>query len=358
VVEAPAVWSSTGARRSRKCTSLGEFQAHECARTLKVAGMQSHLRPGPHGFVLWRDAVATGRVEALRGSLRKGQLIRIRPGVYRPVKPGDQPPFGAQRHAELVRAAAVTLQRPVFTAHSAAALLGLPLISGWPTSVYLDSSTRRGGCRPGVVQVGRLGDDTPTLTDGVRTTSIEVTLIQLARLTTLRDALAATDAALRSPRHPGQRPALTTMERLGAAHERLRPYRGCRRMDAVLERATDQSDSPLETDSRLLFEHHGYAQPVLQHPIDLPEVGITARLDFYWPEVDAAAEADGRGKYRRATVEESADSVIAEKDRENAIRRRVRAFDRWDWADRRAVGPVLVRLDAMRIPRVRPVSVL
>ncbi len=246
----------------------------------------------------------------------------------------------------------------MFTAYSAAAVLGLPLISRWPTSVYVASATAHGGRRSGLVQVGRLGDERPVFVEGVLTTSIEVTLIQLARLASLRDVLAATDAALRAPRYSRDRPAMTTIERLRAVHEQRRPYRGCRRMDAVLERATDQSDSPLETDSRLLFEHYGYAQPALQHPIALPEMGVVARLDFYWSEADAAAEADGRGKYRRASVRESADTVIAEKDRENAIRRRVRAFDRWDWTDRRAVEPVLHRLDAMRIPRVRPVSVL
>ncbi|MDR5701403.1 type IV toxin-antitoxin system AbiEi family antitoxin domain-containing protein [Agromyces aerolatus] len=320
--------------------------------------MDAQLRPGQSGFVLWRDAASVGRVEALRAAVRNGDLIRVRRGVYRPRKPGEGRLYGSQVHAELVRAAAVSLRQPVFTAYSAAAVHGLPLITRWPGSVFVGSATGHGGRRSGVVHVGRLGDDEPVMVDGVLVTPIEVTLIQLARLAPLRDALAATDAALRSPRHRHEPPALTTMDRLRSVHEERRPYRGCRRVDAVLARATDQSDSPLETDSRLLFEHHGYARPELQHVLSLPEVGIVARLDFYWPDVDAAAEADGRGKYRRATVSESADVVIAEKDRENAIRRRVRAFDRWDWADRRAVTPVLNRLDAMCIPRIRPIAVL
>jgi hypothetical protein len=320
--------------------------------------MDTRLQPGPSGYFLWRDAVAVGLAEALRAAIRKGELVRVRSGVYRPSKPGDARRFGSQRHLELVRAAALSLKNPVFTAYSAAAVHGLPLITHWPTSVFIGSATAHGGRRPGVVHVGRLGAHDPVLVDGVLVTSIELTLIQLARLAPLRDALAATDAALRSPHRRGEPPAMTTIDRLRAAHEERRPYRGCRRTDAVLARATDLSDSPLETDSRLLFEHHGYAPPQLQHRVVLPELGTFARLDFYWPQADAAAEADGRGKYRRATVRESVDTVIAEKDRENAIRRRVRSFDRWDWADRRAVLPVLTRLDAMRIPRIRPTSVL
>lgn len=310
--------------------------------------------------MLWRDAVALGQVPALRAAVRRGELVRLRPGVYRPARGVDAPPVqAAARHAELVRAAVAVLHQPVFTAYSAAAVLGLPLLTAWPSSLYLSSKTGHGHRRPGVVEIGRLGDAMPVVIDGVLMTPIEITLIHLARLASLRDALAATDAALRAPRHRSAPPPLTTLDRLHGVHEQLRPYRGCRRVDAVLTRATDQADSALETDSRLLFEHFGYAEPRLQHRIALPELGRSARLDFYWPDSDAAAEADGRGKYRRADVRESADTVIAEKDRENAIRRRVAAFDRWDWADRRAVTPVLTRLDRMGVPRSRrPISLL
>jgi hypothetical protein len=320
--------------------------------------METSLRPGPNGFVLWRDAVAVGRVEALRAAVRNGELVRVRPGVYRPIKGDEQRRYGIHRHAELVRASAAMLQRPVFTAYSAAAVFGLPIISQWPDTVFVRSSTGHGGRRPGVVYVAGSNDDEVVAEGGIMVTPIEVTLIELACRAPLRDALVAMDAALRSPRHSADRPAMTTIERVRSVHDERRPYRGCRRVDAVLSRATDQSDSPLETDSRLLFEHYGFARPVLQHRLQLPEVGIVARLDFYWPEVDAGAEADGRGKYRRGTVRESAETVIAEKDRENAIRRRLRAFDRWDWADRRAVHPVVTRLERMRIPRTRPVAVL
>lgn len=321
--------------------------------------MDSRLRPGTHGFVLWRDAVDLGLEQSLRSAVRSGQLVRVRPGVYRHSKPDDAQRYGSVRHAELVRAAAVSLRQPVFTGYSAAAVLGLPILGSWPAEVYVRGATSNGHRTSGVVQVGRLSDEAPVVVDGVLMTSVEITLIQLARQTTLRDALAATDAALRIPRHRADRPSLTTIDRLRTVHDELRPYRGCRRFAAVLARATTLSDSVLETDSRLLFEHFGYAEPVLQHRVELPELGTVARLDFWWPGVGAAAEADGRGKYRRASVRESADTVIAEKDRENAIRRRVRAFDRWDWSDRRAVTPVLTRLDALGVPRSRrPRSVL
>jgi hypothetical protein len=321
--------------------------------------MDPRLRPGPHGFVLWRDAAELGLEHSLRAAVRTGHLVRVRSGVYRVPEAGDERRYGSVRHAELVHAAALSLRRPVFTAYSAAALFGLPILSRWPTDVYVRSTTGPGHRSPGVVHVGSVHDDEPVMVDGVLATSIEVTLIQLARMASLRDALAATDAALRSARRRSDPPPLTTIDRLRSVHDELGPYRGRRRVGAVLARATDLSDSVLETDSRLLFEHFGYAEPELQHRIALPEIGRSARLDFWWPGPEAAAEADGRGKYRRDSLRSSIETVIAEKDRENAIRRRVRAFDRWDWADRRAVTPVLQRLDAMGVPRSRrPIAVL
>ncbi|UOE43302.1 hypothetical protein [Agromyces larvae] len=247
----------------------------------------------------------------------------------------------------------MTLERPIFTSYSAAAVLGLPIIGRWPDDVVLLGATRNGHRRRGVVEVSRIGEPAIVEVGGILMTSIEYTLIQLCRAAPVADALAAVDAALRAPRHPKDRPALTTIERLRAEHERMLPYRGSRRTEAVLERATDRCDSVLETASRLLFERHGFAEPELQHSLYLDELGITAQVDFFWRDVEAGAEADGRGKYRRADIAESAETVIAEKDRENALRRRLRAFDRWDWRDCRAETPVVRRLDAMGVPRTR-----
>lgn len=316
--------------------------------------MDPLLAPNRHGLVLGRHLRELGLEGAMRSAVRSGDLERVRDGVYRPTASDGSVRYPAVRYRELVRAAGLKLRAPVFTAYSAAALLGLPIVTRWPDVVYTCSKTRNGHRRKGLIEVGGIDDDELVEVDGLLTTSVETTLIQLGRLAPLRDALAATDAALRTPRHPKQPPAMTTLNRIREKHAGLRPYRNCRRVEAVLARATHLSDSVLETESRLLFERHGFAEPELQHPIVIPELGMTARLDFFWSGADAAAEADGRGKYRSGSAHASAETVIAEKDRENAIRRRVRAFDRWDWAECRAVTPVLNRLDAMGVPRTRP----
>jgi hypothetical protein len=101
------------------------------------------------------------------------------------------------------------------------------------------------------------------------------------------------------------------------------------------------------------------------------------------------AEADGRGKYRgpapergaprprdesvarstasragadaaaavaaaaAAAAKRAADAVIAEKDRENAVRRQLAGLDRWDWGEMQRKHPVEARLTALGVPRLR-----
>jgi hypothetical protein len=245
---------------------------------------------------------------------------------------------------------------PVFTSYSAAALLDLPIIGPWPCEVYLLSKDAHGSRRPGVITVARTRDIAIDVIDGCAATSAEITLLQLARHAPLIDALTATDAALRVPRFGAARP-LTTLASLQDEHARLKPYPGSRRADAVLLRTTALADSALETGSRLLIEELGFAEPVLQHELWLPELGRRAFLDFYWPEVDVGAEADGRGKYlgvlAHADARRAAEAVIREKERENAVRRQVSGFDRWDWGEFRRKTPVFTRLTELGVPRVR-----
>ncbi|MFF2271066.1 hypothetical protein ACFVTX_02270 [Agromyces sp. NPDC058136] len=308
------------------------------------------LRADPHGFVLTRDAVAMGCESELRAELAAGRLERVRVGVYR--RAGTAARYPNEQHAELARAAAHSLAKPIFTAHSAAALLGLPILSSqWPDEVDLLSPRRTGSKRRGVREIARLAETELIEVEGVTLTSVELTLVQLCRVAPFLDSLAAVDAALRVPQHPSDPPALTSRDRLLSLHERLLPYRGSRKVAAVLEHATELSGSPLETGSRMLIVMNGFEAPVLQHRFELRELGCSAHLDFYWPSVNAGAEADGRGKYLGATAEASAATVIREKDRENALRRRLSAFDRWDWSDFRARTPVLRRLESLGIPR-------
>lgn len=308
----------------------------------------------PSGFVLARDARVAGLTSTLAAAVADGSLVRVRRGVYR-VPPAVNPTLSKPQRAALdyrvqVMAAAETLRSPIFTSYSAVAIHGLPIIGAWPAEVFVLAPDAHGHRRNATISVARIGAVAVESIDGVAVSSIEHTLIQLCRHAPLGAALVAVDAALSSmPWDPT--PPRTTIERLRAEHERLRPYAGSRRTDAVLRRATSLAATPLETCSRLVMEEFGVPAPVLQHPLWLPETGEWAYLDFYWDAAGAGGEADGDGKYLSGgSSATSARTVVREKKREDAVRRQLRAFDRWDWAEMWARKPLVDRLRRLGLP--------
>ncbi len=328
----------------------------------------------PSGLIRARDVHDAGQKTAFRAEILSGRVTKVRRGMYAPTLPPNTPSWlvDERRHLNLVHATADAMVAPIFTGFSALALFGLPTYGRWPDEAFVMSNSRNGRRRPGVVAIA--GSYAPEITevDGRAVTSIEFTLIQVCRTGTLAAALAAVDAALWVPRS-GTRGPRTTLARLRAAHERLLPYPGSRRTEAVLARATTKSETVLETASRLVIEELGFEAPVLQHRFWLPDLDTEAFVDFMWPSVGAVGEADGRKKYlgamkptvrpdargERGAAARSADElaalrVVAEKDRENAIRRQAAAFDRWDWGEMVRKTPIEQRLVRMSVPRTRP----
>src|SRR5699024_7677412 len=101
------------------------------------------------------------------------------------------------------------------------------------------------------------------------------------------------------------------------------------RVRAMLHRATHLSGSPRETVRRLTTEELGFVAPRLQARIRLPESGENAYLDFLWEEC-IGAEADGDSKYTAGdNSAETRARLVAEKKREDEVRRELRAFTRW-----------------------------
>ncbi|MFB9643511.1 hypothetical protein [Agromyces lapidis] len=352
----------------------------------------------PSGLIRFADVRDATMQKHLAAEVAAGRLQRVRRGFYADVPAESVPAWQRDelRHLRLVRAAAETMRAPMFTGFSALALFELPSYGAWPHEVSVLSSGPTGHRRAGVVAVGAPRPPALVRVGDCVTTSLEFTLIQVCRVGTLAAALVAVDAALWVPRRSGRGPR-TTIERLRAEHERLLPYPGSRRTEAVLERATSRAETPFETASRLVIEEFGFEPPVLQQSFRLEELGTIAEVDFWWPSVRAIGEADGRGKYlssaggsnsaasrdlasgangpvagaggagaggagvrgagtwvQRTAAESAARRVVREKDRENALRRRVRAMDRWDWGELARKHPVERRLAAMGVPRTRP----
>ncbi|NYD67344.1 hypothetical protein [Agromyces atrinae] len=323
--------------------------------------MTPGLPISPHGFILSSDVTRLGLSSRLRSAIARGDVRSVRRGVYEPVETltdgGSPAARDARRYRSLVISAALTLDAPVFTSHSALALLGVPILGRWPDEVFVLSRDAHGHRRRGIVKIARVAPVTERVLTGtpgfpgLTLTSIEYSLIQLARRASLAAALVAMDAAVTESRDAGA-PALTSIDRLMSEHRRLLPYPRSRRVEAVLSRVRVGAESPLETLSRLVIEQCGFAEPTLQHRLELS--GSDAFLDFHWREADVGGEADGHAKYRSgAGGAAPVERVVAEKRREDEVRERVRALARWDWADAWNITPLRRKLERAGVPLVR-----
>jgi len=227
---------------------------------------------------------------------------------------------------------------------TAAVLHGLPVV-GVPAEVVLLAPGPSGRRRNGVVELTRRGVEEIVQEDGHQITSIPETVIEVARTATMLDALIIADAALRRPRFGPGEPRCTSGELLEAFHRRL-PFPRSLRVAAVLDRATADADSPLESLSRLRMEELGFPPPVLQLPVRRPGRAAASYLDFAWPEYGVWGEADGARKYRTLdTVRPQ--QLLEEKRREDELRA-VTGWRcaRWSWRDawdRRPLRDILLR---------------
>lgn len=123
-----------------------------------------------------------------------------------------------------------------------------------------------------------------TVVGGRPATTPAWTAIELARSLRRPRALAVLDAALRSGN--------CSRDDLGRAVDLQSGRRGIVAVRALLGLASPLSESPMESEARLLMIDGGLPTPVLQYEvIDLQ--GCRWRLDFAWPDLRVAAEYDG-----------------------------------------------------------------
>jgi len=117
--------------------------------------------------------------------------------------------------------------------------------------------------------------------------------------------------------------------------------RGSARAPRAADFATSLADSVRESQSRVLIALLGFPEPELQARFVLAD-GREAFTDFFWREHRHIGEFDGAGKYRDPALLKGRtpeEVLLAEKDREDELRRQVTAFSRW-------------RLPALRSPRM------
>lgn len=296
------------------------------------------IQPSPVTLLLSRDRPMWRRPD------RDRALTRVRPGVYAATAEwAVLAPW--QRYLARVHAVALTWSAPVFVLESAAALDRIPLF-GEPREIHLlspNGSTWREGdvAVHGTRQWRRVVE-----ADGMLLTSSVDTTLDLCRVLPPAFALAVGDVALRQLSVLGR-----TLD-LSAAGRAQTNRRGLRQLDWVQERATPLAESVGESVSRAVIEWLGHEPPTLQH--EFVHEGCRDRTDFFWLGARTIGESDGYGKYDAADVEASKAHFIAEKKREDRLRRNVGGVIRWDWADTLNWRKLAAKLQAGGLQAVRP----
>lgn len=183
-------------------------------------------------------------------------------------------------------------------------------------------------------------------------TTVAQTAVDIALIVPFAEAVVTLDSALHRRRNEG---AATTKDELRDAAARLRGIPGSRRAAAAVAFATHLAESPLESFSRVRMMEAGFPEPELQKEFR-DASGFRAIVDFWWPDFGIIGEADGRLKYGTAgsaNGEDAREAVIAEKNRENVLRRMSRGFARWEHRDVVRTGALGVILKQAGLPSIR-----
>jgi hypothetical protein len=275
----------------------------------------------------------------LRRRCERGELRRIRAGVY--VKSSDWATLSYDdRYRTKVHAASKKLMLGTQFSHDSAVVAWhLPGFGSWPTQVHTLSESTGGGMSSTRIARHSLGLDRDAVTiNRAIVTSLTRTTLDYARSTSFIRAVIACDAAM-APPEPGSFRAVHNVPRVliddvVALMDRWdKSSAGMAKARLVLRFSDGRSGSPGESVSRVQFYLLGFPPPELQVPF-FDSQGFIGYADFYWPELDLIGEFDGDVKYlgsiyRRGQLPE--DVVLAEKKREDRMRRVVRSFVRWDW---------------------------
>jgi very-short-patch-repair endonuclease len=244
-------------------------------------------------------ALTTAELAAL-GWTRQQARTRVRRGTWTSAGYGfvapvdiraDHPQLTARRRHALACVAAARRRREHAVGDRSAAILhGLPTFTVPERPELTDpravapgrhsaAHVRPAGLRPDEITHWHA---TPVLTPAR-------TLVDLGRHDR-RDAIMAADAALAAD--------LVTPRHIAHALDAAYRWPGVRQAREVLALATRESDSPLESLTRLALHDDGFPAPQLQ--VLIP--GTSYRVDMLWPQQRLILEIDGLEKYTEAEL--------------------------------------------------------
>lgn len=290
------------------------------------------------GIILTRELAALGMDSQLRSWIARGEVRRIGSGAY--VRADALHALGKDdRYRLLVRATALLFPDTQFSHDSAAALWRLPSLGRWPQICHAVGVRETGGrSNSRILRHGTGVDLSPAVIDDVTVTCLPRTLADVASQRSFARAIVMLDRGFGTSDDGAPGP---TKE---AVREQLMDLRSHARAERAIDFADGAAGSPGESLSRAQFRALGLPAPRLQVPF-YDSDGHIGDTDFYWEEIGLAGEFDGNVKYgdaRRFDRHLSAEEVVlAEKRREDRLRRVVKGVVRWGWSlalDRHALA--------------------
>lgn len=313
------------------CLSTSERQ---CARRASGPSQHGPVIEPPELFLRRRDLLERGMTDhEIVQRLRGPEWRRLSRGRY--TETAVVPSESALDRQVRVRAVADAVPSAVISHGSAALLLGLPLPAVPLGPVHLTRPGRSGHrtTASSVIHAAVLGDRDVVEHDGVRITSPDRTLVDLARTAPFDVAVAAADAALREKLvTPGD------LEwRIGSV---ARGGRGVSAVRRVLLFADGRAESVGESYTRVALMRLGLPAPALQISVYDGSGRFLGRGDLGYEEAALLVEFDGMSKYHLGKGAPG-DQMAREKVREDGFRAAGLTTVRVIWRD--LAHPVALR---------------
>lgn len=226
---------------------------------------------------------------ALRQKISRGDIVRIRRGVYVPAKSWSSLLPSERYVAQLVAHSKNMGTRTVFSHQSAAALFGFAQLTV-PERIHVAAPNSRAHSSPGVTVYGLVSE--PVELAGLPVTSALQTVVDCCRVLDLRHAVVLADSSLRA----------------GVLYPDLMAYlhqatgHGSNRLGRLAELVNPLSESAGESLVVCFLDEFGF--PHCQQQVWVESGGRRYRPDFMWPEYMIILEFDGNIKYAGANREQ------------------------------------------------------
>lgn len=260
----------------------------------------------------------------IRDSVATGAWAKVASGAFVPTPIWKQW-YPEDRHLALLVAldARTRTSKPVFSRTSAAAIHGLPCYGADPLRAHatVPSAEHANSRKQLTRHVAPLEAEDIVEIGGLLCTSLDRTLLDIARFSVAEQAICALDAGLRMKfgRKVRELQIEWRAEQLARLNE-LGGYRGVRAAQRHISFADGRADSVAESLSRLQLRRLGYPVAI---QVEVPAPKGTYRIDFEFLGLKIYGEVDGESKYldpRMLGGKSSAESVLYEKHREDWVR--------------------------------------